>query len=559
LKRPRKKTELNRRKFLALSTGALASAIAGSSEAQGEASAPSPCMLAPAPGSGFTTRTLATTGDRFGSYQPPGIMDGMGAWSWNDSTVRLFVNHELDSYEGYAWKLANGTSMRGARISWFDIDKRSQKIVAAGNAVQDIRDRRGETVSSTAQVSELRDKSLWDKLQGKDDHGLNNLCSAQAYKAGEFGFTDDLLFSHEEVSSQNNHPHGGSVWALEVRTSTLWALPELGRGAWENVAAVRTPDQDKKDGHIALLLGDDFDAGAAPLYLWIGKKIPGGNVIERNGLVHGRLYAWASNSGDRSPEDWNGTGSERTGHFKALETRRPDQASEPGYDRDGYLNDTLLRAQAKSAGAFMLSRPEDLHTNPKNGLQVALCSTGQGNVFPADDWGTVYLIEMHFDEENGELQPFANIRILHDTDDFGDHGIRSPDNIVWASDGKLYIHEDKATQLNSFGGETGRESSTWCLDPIDPKNFELVATIDRSVVLPADARDTRAKAIGAWECCGLIDVSDFFSDAPNELWFITAVQAHSIRGGSLGGQDQLVQGGQLVLLKRTTPAPDERA
>ena len=201
----------------------------------------------------------------------------------------------------------------------------------------------------------------------------------------------------------------------------------------------------------------------------------------------------------------------------------------------------------------MLSRPEDLHTNPGNGLQVALCSTGQGNVFPADDWGTVYLIEMHFDQENSELQPSANIRILHDTDDFGDHGIRSPDNIVWASDGKLYIHEDKATRLNRFGGETGRESSTWCLDPMEPQNFELVATIDRSVVLPADARDTRAKAIGAWECCGLIDVSDLFADSPDELWFITAVQAHSIRGGSLGGQDKLVQGGQLVLLKRTAP------
>jgi secreted PhoX family phosphatase len=489
-------------------------------------------------------------------------MDGMGAWSWSENTVRLFVNHELDCYEGYRWKLANGTTMRGARISWFDIDKQSQTILNAGDAIKEIRDRRGEIVTHAAQVSEIRDRSLLDKWKGKDEDGLNNLCSAQAYKVGEFGFVNDLLFTHEEVSALDNHPHGGSVWALDVHTGTLWALPELGRGAWENVAAVETPDQDEEDGHIALLIADDFDAGAAPLYLWIGRKLPGGNLIERNGLAQGQLYAWASLDGDHNPEDWNGTGTERAGVFKPLTTQQPDKADQPGYDQDGYLNDPLLRAQAKAAGAFMMSRPEDLHTNPANGLQVALCSTGQGNIFPSDDWGTVYLIEMQFDlkqadPDNGQLQPSANIKILHDADDFGDHGIRSPDNIVWAHDGKLYIHEDKATKLNKFGGETGRESSTWCIDPLKPDDFTLIATIDRSVVLPPDASDKRAQAIGAWECCGLIDVSDLFTNAAVELWFITAVQAHSIRGGSLGGRDDLVQGGQLVLLKRAGIHPTE--
>ncbi len=521
-------------------------------------------MLSPSPDSAFTAKTLATTGDSFGSYRPPGIMDGMGAWNWNENTVRLFVNHELDSFEGYPWNLANGTTLRGARISWFDIDKQTQAILGAGNAIKEIHDRRGEPVTRAEQVSEIWDSSLLDWLQGNDDHGLNNLCSAQAYKAGEFGFINDLLFTHEEVSALDNHPHGGSVWVLDVHTATLWALPELGRGAWENVAAVKTPDQDEEDGHIALLIADDFDAGAALLYLWIGKKLPGGNLIERNGLAQGQLYAWESSKGDRSPEDWNGTGTERAGIFKPLATRQPDKADQPGYDRDGYLNDPLLRAQAKAAGAFMLSRPEDLHTNPANRLQVALCSTGQGNVFPSDDWGTVYLIEMQFDlnqdhHNNKQLQPSANIKILHDADDFGDHGIRSPDNIVWARDGKLYIHEDKATKLNEFGGETRRESSTWCIDPLKPDDFTLVATIDRSVVLPPDASDKRAGAFGAWECCGLIDVSELFTDSADELWLITAVQAHSIRGGSLGGRDNLVQGGQLVLMKRAETHPAEQS
>ena len=186
----------------------------------------------------------------------------------------------------------------------------------------------------------------------------------------------------------------------------------------------------------------------------------------------------------------------------------------------------------------------------QNGLQVALCSTGQGDVYPADDWGTVYLIDMQFDMLNAALQPTATLTILHDTDDYGDHGIRSPDNIVWASDGWLYIHEDRATRLNEFGGETGREASTWRLNPSKPEEFQLVAVIDRSVVLPDGAKDGRPAKLGAWECSGIIDVSKLFTENADELWLITAVQADSIRGGPIGGQELLVEGGQLVMLKR---------
>jgi len=165
-------------------------------------------------------------------------MDGLGAWSWTDTTVRLFVNHELEPNAGYRWKLSNGTTMTGARISWFDIDKRTMDILGAGNAITEVRDRRGNIVTNAEQISEVRDRGLLDLLRGKGDEGLNNLCSAQAYKPGEFGFVDDILFTHEEVATHEGHPHGGSVWALEVRSGTLWALPELGRG----VSVSRRPD-----------------------------------------------------------------------------------------------------------------------------------------------------------------------------------------------------------------------------------------------------------------------------------------------------------------------------
>jgi hypothetical protein len=36
----------------------------------------------------------------------------------------------------------------------------------------------------------------------------------------------------------------------------------------------------------------------------------------------------------------------------------------------------------------------------------------------------------------------------------------------------------------------------------------------------------------------------------NELLLLTTVQAHSIRGGSLGDEQDLFQGGQLLLMSR---------
>jgi hypothetical protein len=60
----------------------------------------------------------------------------------------------------------------------------------------------------------------------------------------------------------------------------------------------------------------------------------------------------------------------------------------------------------------------------------------------------------------------------------------------------------------------------------------------------------RAQALGTWECSGLLEVSAEFGVRADEQLLITSVQAHTVRGGSLGGSDALVQGGQLIMLSR---------
>jgi hypothetical protein len=507
-----------------------------------------PPMLKTLPDSGYTASALFTVGDSIENYRPPGVLDGLAAFVHGEDSIRVLANHELSPTVGYPYSLANGTELTGARISYFDIEKSTLQIVAAGPAYDSVRDRAGKPVTDARQISEL---------DVSDSRGLNTLCSANGYAAGQYGFVDDIYFTHEEVSAREDHPHGGSIWALDVQGRELWGLPELGRGSWENSTALATPDGEQPDGHVAILLGDDIEFGAAPLYLWVGKKQPDGNFIERNGLATGQLYVWLAGNGAKSPQDWRGTGNAVSGLFVELPSRDVERSGKRGYDPAGYLDDTTLRKSAAEQGAFMFSRPEDLHTDPADGTRAVLASTGQGRVFPTDDWGTLYVIAVNFGEtDTGQPVIYARLTIIHDGDDFGDEGIRSPDNLVWAGDGMVYVQEDKATKLHNFGDKTGNEASVWRIDPDKPADYSRIAEIDRSVVLPGDASDKRSRSLGAWESSGIIDVSGLL-DRPGGSALLLTVQAHSVRGGSLGGSGQLVQGGQIVLLeKNAEPTPD---
>lgn len=498
---------------------------------------PTPAMLKTLPDSGFELRVLFTVGDRIGEYQPPGKLDGLGAWRLDNGTVRVLANHEFGAARAYPYRLGNGTELRGSRVSFFDLDPQTLQIKTAGLAFGSIRDRRGHLVTAASQVSERTDAAT---------AGLNALCSAAAYAAGEAGFVADILFTNEEVSAREDHPHGGSVWALEVADRSLWALPDLGRGSWENVTALDAPP-----GFVALLLGDDVEFGRAPLYLYVGRKDPAGDFPARNGLRGGQLFVWVANSGDLSPADWRGTGNRRDGRFVPLAARDPARAGERGHDAEGYRDDTTLREAAWGLGAFSFSRPEDLHTNPVNGRQAVLSSTGHGKVFPEDDWGTLYLVDVRFDSAaDGLPQAVATLTILHDADDYGDAGIRSPDNLTWARDGMVYVQEDKATKRARFGGGSGIEASIWRLDPRQPEDYQRIAVIDRSVLVPPGVRDTKAGRLGAWETSGIIDISAQLDLPRPSLALLLTVQAHGLRGGPVGGNQALVEGGQLVLLTR---------
>ncbi|MGD1716909.1 hypothetical protein [Dapis sp. BLCC M172] len=505
---------------------------------------------------GYKVKPVITIGETIpgtsGNYTPPGILDGIGAFELEEDTVRVLVNHELRSGVGYAYALANGTELTGARISYFDIDKETLEVVDAGLAYDTIINRNGEVV---------------DDISDIEFGGLNRFCSSIYVEGNQFasgsGIVDNIYFTGEET-------FGGTEFALDIENNTLHAVPWLGRAGWENITQVDTGDADE----VGILVGDDREA--APLLLYVGEKdtTEGAGFLERNGLADGSLYVWVpdaelgdtegENDPDSNPDPagFNGTGNSESGTFVEIDYYRPEEAGtaedtdgdgsiqdELGYDEMGFATQTQQDLLAEEAGAFQFSRPEDVATNPADGTEAVLASTGRSGRFPDDIWGITYSVDMEFSDS----EIAADLTILYDGDDAGagqfahpDFGVRSPDNLDWADDGYIYINEDRST--GEFGQTSGEEASIWKLDPTTGELIR-VAQMDRSAVPgePIPQTDGDPDDIGDWESSGILDVSSLFDQEPGEL-FLFDVQAHSLRDGVIA-EENLVQGGQLAFLQ----------
>lgn len=542
---------------------------------------------------GYEVKPAFTVGETISrtqeDYTPVGILDGIGAFELDEKTIRVLTNHELSNDLGYAYTLDNGTALTGARVSYWDFDKNTLEIIDAGLAYDTIINRAGEVV---------------DEASDLEFEGLNRFCSAHYIEANQFGegngFVDGIYFTGEETS-------GGTEFALDVTTNTLQAVPWLGRAAWENVTQLDTGTTDE----VALLVGDDREA--APLLLYVGQKDTSGEAgfLERNGLAGGKLYVWVpdgevedtenENDPDPNPDPagFNGTGNSLSGSFVEIEHYREDLVFDTDLDEDGRFDaadiddnglideideavhidadgdgtfdgidvdgdgtfdyDQLGFATqdyqdflAAEAGAFQFSRPEDVATNPEDGTEAVLASTGRGERFPDDNWGTTYQVATDFSDLT---KITSELTILYDGDDAGngqfsdpDFGLRSPDNLDWADNSNIYVQEDRATSPDSlFGGTSGEEASIWQLEPTTGE-LTRVAQMDRSAVPgePIPQTDSEPGEIGVWESSGILDVTELFGRENGDL-FIFDTQAHSLIDGVIA-EENLVEGGQLAFL-----------
>ncbi|PZV17773.1 MAG: hypothetical protein DCF20_05230 [Pseudanabaena sp.] len=507
---------------------------------------------------GYTVDPIFTVGDKIGTYVPPGILDGIGAFSLNDTTVRIYVNHELGSTVGYNYTLQNSTKLAGARISYFDVDKRTFQIVDSGLAYDTIYNRAGNVVSSATAYSATN-------VNGIDTaSGFNRFCSAALFEANQFGdcngLADRIFFTGEES--------GGNVYALDTATNALYALPWFGRAGYENVTEVDTGTTDQ----VAFIIGDDRSPSTGvPLLLYVGNKVADStNFLERNGLAGGKLYVWVADDPnhpsdpiEKNPTQFNGNNASLNGKFVEIDQYDLSKAGTTGYDDLGFVTQAKQDSLAFAEGAFGFARIEDVGTNPQDGTQIAFNATGNSSLFGGQDsWGTTYRIDIDFNNiATGDI--VGKIDILYDGNVTKDSGLRSPDNLTWSDDGKIYIQEDPA--VTGFGQTSGLTNSIFSIDPSNDNpssTLTRLAIADRSAAgLPATQTDSDPKNIGSWETSGIIDVSKLFGAKPGEL-FLFDVQAHSLVNGSIitatnidGNGDgiptaaeNLVEGGQLAFL-----------
>jgi secreted PhoX family phosphatase len=343
---------------------------------------------------GYTVDPLFTVGDKIGDYVPTGIPDGIGAFSLDDTTVRVFVNSELGSTAGYKYTLKNGLQLPGARISYLDIDKRTFETTNAGLAFDTIINREGKEVKVAADL---------------ENAGIARFCSASLFEANQFGegigLTDRLFIAGEENGGNSSN------FALDIKTNTLYAVPFFGRAGFENVTEINTGSKDK----VAFLIGDDN--GSAPLTLYVGDKNAkkDGSFLDRNGLAQGRMFVWVADDPtsftdkiETSATDFKGTNNSTNGKFVEIDYYNPFKKgtavdgpdadtsiqNDLGYDAQGFATNAQQIKLATDVKAFFFARPEDVATNPKDGTQAVFATTGiEGNV---NAFGTTYKIDIDF-------------------------------------------------------------------------------------------------------------------------------------------------------------------
>lgn len=521
------------------------------------------------PSVGFEVDVLHTIGESVNGFTPVGILDGLGAFELDANTVRVISNHELLNFRGSTYTIpTNSISLVGARLSAFDINKATRTVVNISNPVNAIIDHNGAVATDASFLA-------------NDFTGFSRFCSSGFSPAGQFdgrGLEDGIYFTGEEDGGFFNGV-GGNFWGLDVATGNFIALPALGRGGWENLTEVDTGTTTE----VAFILADDsspfdFDGDsaseAAPLYLYVGTKNPAGDFAAQNGLRDGTLFVFVpDNPAIQTPLEFNGSGS-ITGSWVAIDNTTniglADEFGVNGFDEFGYPTQSNLITQAEALNAFGFSRPEDVATNPADGTQVALASTGVDTyVGGADTFGTIYLIDNDF---TNLAAPTATISIIYDGDADSSRALRSPDNLDWADNGLLYVQEDEAEEdslsgepLFGDGAANPREASIVQLDPATGV-ISPIAMVDRSVILDPTNTDSSpidqdAGEAGEWESSGIIDVSSLFDEAAGTL-FIADVQAHGIDDQddvsttSLITDDNLGEGGQLVIISGSVlPAP----
>jgi hypothetical protein len=451
-------------------------------------------------------------------YRMVGIPDGLGAHANGDGTSTLFMNHEL-GFTSLSEPVVGGAKNRGAIVSQWILDEDGDPLAGrrAYDTIFEEDDRLGPApvVGNEAQMPRQFARFCSGSLAGREE-----------------GFDRPVYLTNEEEAGTGTFDGKGGL-SVAIFDGELHTLPALGRYSKENTVV--------QPGHGGRTVIFSFEDGPATLdnqlYMYVGKKDRSSraSVLERNGLVDGRLFVFRALDPARNSERTFTSGSV-TGEWVEIRGAEDLTAAE-------------LEAASDAAGAMTFVRPEDGAFNPQNRHEVLFDTTGSSS--GADDGvnelGRLYSLRLH---PGNPLKP-ATLSIVYNADAVvaagGDIAI-SPDNIGVSED-HLMINEDGTTESRAVMAAKGREGSIWRFDLDRGSRHAVgvdVSTATRIAQLDPPGRDGVAVGPGVWETSGIIDASSMFGD---DTW-LSDVQAHPPTTAP-GGSTVTVEDGQLILL---TPA-----
>ncbi|MEZ4896793.1 MAG: hypothetical protein R2806_08160 [Saprospiraceae bacterium] len=449
-------------------------------------------------------------------YVLPGNISGVNTYLTEDGYQRILIMHQFNETDGSPYVLENGLLLKGSRISYVDLDRQTQQPVDAGLPYYIVFDRHGNEVTSADQINE----------SGHGSAGFDRFGNGTLFLSDDQGFFDDVMLFGEEAED-------GTAYIMDLQEGELWAAPALGRGAFHQFAAI-----DVGEGKTGLIYGDG--SPGSHVYLFIGEKngLGDGSFLDQNGLATGKLYVW---SGDQvmNSAQFHGTGNIADGSFFEITIYDPDKAGISGYDDQGYALPGTQLSLARLVSAFSFGGLRGFAVNPGFKHQIAFTDAGNGG---ADEWGTTYQIDL----SQGVIA--STLRILYDGDDAGKgqvpapfFGIRSPRDIVWSDNGRIYIEEHKATTTEDYGGFLDLQSSVWELNPANSK-VTRIGQINRKAI-PDGLTDTANMDPGAWSPAGLLEATAAFDAQNNTTIFLAGINAGSVAGvDGASGQLLLLQG-----------------
>jgi hypothetical protein len=440
---------------------------------------------------GVFTFPLLTVGDKpaDNGYAMPGIMDGLGAYS-QGRTFTLLANHEFGNTAGAVRKHGS----KGAFVSKWTIDRNTMGVLTGEDLIQ----------------SESKLYS-WDSASGAFKAGtvaLNRLCSANlptdtSFLSGAKGTSERIFLSGEETGE-------GLAWGWVVtgpQAGTGWALPYMGRLAWENLPA--SPFSGDKT--VVMCMDDSSPLG--DVYVFVGEKKSSGNEVEKAGLHPGMLYGMNVTAGGKAvtaEDNTYGLGNSSSGFIGGGTFTLVPLGSNGDVSK---LTGAALQADSTSKKVFQVLRPEDGVWDPRKSF-----SGDYYFVTTASFTSNSRLWKLHFnDVTRPELGGTIEIVIAG-----GDQ--RMFDNICMDYQGRLLIQEDP--------GEQAYVARIWLYNPNTKKQIEI-AKFNPALFTPGMPNFITDDE----ESSGIIDAQEVLGQG----WFLLDAQVHKATSDpALGEMAQLI-------------------